>query len=315
MAKDTKAKRIMVTGAGGALARQVINRLGKHRRIVAVDFRRRPSFGADVPCYRVDLHKRGFEDVFREHTIAGVVHLGRIEADESTPERRYNANVLGTQRLFDLCVKYGVGQVLVLSSFYVYGASPYNPALLTEDAPLKASGLTAELVDSVELENLANIYMWKERALNMTILRPCHIAGPKIRNSMSLLLSRAVAPALVGFSPMMQFIHVEDMAEAVVRAYEGNRPGLYNVAPDDYVAYGDALKACGCRALPLPSVPQALPRLISQALHWDAFPAYLVPYLKYPVIVDGSLFERSFEFVPRRSLADIFDYYRRKKQR
>src|SRR3546814_3516962 len=51
--------------------------------------------------------------------------------------RRYNANVLGSKKLFELCRKYGVGQVLVHSTYFVYGASAFNPALLDEDAPLK----------------------------------------------------------------------------------------------------------------------------------------------------------------------------------
>jgi UDP-glucose 4-epimerase len=243
-----------------------------------------------------------------------VIHIGRIFAHESNRQNRYNANVLGSKRLFELCRKYSVKQVMIHSTYFVYGASAYNPALLDEDAPLKASEVTQDLVDSVELESLANIYLWKHPELNVTILRPCNVLGPGVRNSMSLLLSRPLAPVLMGFSPLMQFLHVDDMADAMVLAFEKNKPGIYNVAPDDWVAYQEAVTQCGCKKLPLFSVPPVLPKIISGLLNWNAFfPPYLINYFKYPVILEGKLFRETFGWKPKRNLNDIFSYYRKNK--
>jgi UDP-glucose 4-epimerase len=309
-----RKKTVLVTGAAGALASRVIDRLYPEYSIVAVDFRRKAQLPQDIPSYQVQMQHRFLEDVFRRHSIDAVIHIGRIFAHESDRYRRYNANVLGTKRLLDLSLKYGVSEVLIHSTFLVYGASPYNPALLDEDYPLMASEVTQELVDSVELESLANIYLWKYPQLNMTILRPATVLGPDVRNTMSLLLSRSIAPVLVGFSPMMQFLHVEDMADALVLAFRHSKPGIYNVAPDDWVAYQDAVVQCGCRRLPIPSVPPAIPAMISTALNWNAiFPRYLINYLKYPVVVDGRLFRETFGWKPRYMLNDIFNYYRKRK--
>lgn len=308
-------KTVLVTGAAGALAKRVIARLQQAHQVVAVDFRRRVELDGDVPSYQVDMHKRGFEDIFNQHKIDAVIHVGRIFAHEKTRDMRYNANVLGTKRLLDLCRKYYVKQVLIHSTYFVYGASPYNPALLDEDTPLKASEITQDLVDSVELENLASIYLWKHPELHISILRPCNVLGPGVRNSMSILLSRPVTPVLAGFSPLMQFMHVDDMAEALALAFEQNRPGIYNVAPEDWVPFQEAVSQCGCVALPIPSVPPMLPKMISGALNWNAFfPAYLINYFKYPVILDGSLFRETFGWVPKRSLNEIFGYYRDSKR-
>lgn len=307
-------KTVLVTGAAGSLAKRVIARLHGKYQVIAVDFRKKVETDAGIPSYKVDLYKRGFEDVFRNHKIDAVMHIGRIFAHESSRQNRYNANVLGTKRLFELCKKYFVKQVLVHSTYFVYGASPYNPALLDEDAPLKASEVTQDLVDSVELESLANIYLWKHPELNITILRPCNVLGPGVKNSMSLLLSRPLAPVLVGFSPLMQFLHVDDMADAMVAAFEQNKPGIYNVAPDDWVAFQEAVVQCGCRKLPIPSIPPLLPKTISGLLNWNAFfPPYLINYFKYPVIIDGKLFRKTFNWKPKRNLNDIFSYYRKNK--
>ncbi len=311
----TDKKTVLVTGAAGALAKRVIARLHGKVNVVAVDFRRKVETDAGVPSYQVDMHKRGFEDIFNHHKIDAVIHLGRIFAHEKTRDMRYNANVLGTKRLLDLCRKYYVKQVLIHSTYYVYGASPYNPALLDEDTPLKASEITQDLVDSVELENLASIYLWKHPELHISILRPCNVLGPGVKNSMSILLSRPVAPVLAGFSPLMQFLHVDDMADAHVAAFEQNRPGIYNVAPEDWVPFQEAVKQCGCMAMPIPSVPPQLPRMISSALNWNAFfPPYLINYFKYPVILDGSHFAETFGWKPKRDLNEIFGHYRHSKR-
>ncbi len=312
--KRTPRKTVLVTGAAGSLAKRVINRLRGSCNVVAVDFRHKVEIDAGVPSYKVEFHKRDFEEVFRRHKIDSIIHVGRVFPHESDRHRRYNANVLGLRKLFELARRYGVTQVIVHSTYMVYGASAYNPALLDEDHPLKASEVTPELVDSVELESLANIYLWKHPELNVTILRPCNVLGPGVRNTMSILLTRSLVPVLVGFSPMMQFLHVDDMADAIVLAFDKNRPGIYNVAPEDWVAYQEAVSECGCQRLPVPSIPPAVPRVLSNLLNWNSFfPTYLIHYFKYPVVLDGKLFRDTFGWTPTRSLNDIFSYYRKQK--
>lgn len=304
---------ILVTGAAGALAQQVISQLRDHCDLVAVDFREQVYLGDAIPSYCVDFNKRVFEDLFRRYHFDGVIHLGRIMSSQLTRMRRYNANVLGTQKLLDLSHKYGIHRVVVLSTFHVYGAVAYNPALIDESAPLKSAGLSADLIDSVELENLANIYLWKYPELNITILRPCNIVGPGVRNTMSNLLASERAPVLAGFSPMMQFIHIDDMADAIVLTYNKPVRGVFNVAPHDWVAYQHALKLCGCRRIQIPSVPPVIPKLILRTLKLRSFPSYLMAFFKYPVVIDGRAFATEFGFKPKRPLKEIFRFYRDNK--
>lgn len=303
-------KTVLVTGAAGALSQQVINRLRGKFQIVAVDFRELTFHSDDIPSYKIDFTKRVFEDLFKTYSFDSVIHLGRISSSEETRLRRYNANVIGTQKLLDLSHKYGINNVIVLSTYHVYGASPYNPALIDETAPLKAAELTMDLVDSVELENLANIYLWRYPDLNITILRPCNIVGPGVKNTMSRLLSHNYSPALMGFSPIMQFIHIDDMADAIELAHKKSKRGVYNVAPSDWISYQEALDYCDCTAVPIPSIPPSVPRLITRLISLKMFPSYLVNYFKYPVVINGKAFEEKFGFKPKRPLKEIFRYYR-----
>ena len=53
---------------------------------------------------------------------------------------------------------------------------------------------------------------------------------------------------------------------------------------------------------------------MSSLLNWGAFfPPYLINYFKYPVILDGRLFNETFGWKPKRNLNDIFTYYRKTK--
>ncbi len=311
---EQRRPHILITGAAGALAQQVIEQLRDTCDLVAVDFREQVYLGDDIPSYCIDFNKRVFEDLFRRYQFDGVVHMGRIMSSQLTRMRRYNANVLGTQKLLDLSHKYGIKRVVVLSTFHVYGAVAYNPALIDESAPLKSAGLSADLIDSVELENLANIYLWRYPELNITILRPCNIVGPGVRNTISTLLASERAPVLAGFSPMMQFIHIDDMADAIVLAYKKPTRGVYNVAPQDWVAYQHALKLCGCKRIQVPSIPPMIPRMILGTLKLKSFPSYLMAFFKYPVVIDGRAFVNEFGFEPKRPLKEIFRFYRENKR-
>lgn len=311
---EQRRPHILITGAAGALAQKVIEQLRDTCDLVAVDFREQVYLGDDIPSYCIDFNKRVFEDLFRRYQFDGVIHMGRIMSSQLTRMRRYNANVLGTQKLLDLSHKYGIKRVVVLSTFHVYGAVAYNPALIDEAAPLKSAGLSADLIDSVELENLANIYLWRYPELNITILRPCNIVGPGVRNTISTLLASERAPVLAGFSPMMQFIHIDDMADAIVLAYKKPTRGVYNVAPQDWVAYQHALKLCGCKRIQVPSIPPMVPKMILGTLKLKSFPSYLMAFFKYPVVIDGRAFVNEFGFEPKRPLKEIFRFYRENKR-
>lgn len=103
------------------------------------------------------------------------------------------------------------------------------------------------------------------------------------------------------------------MRDAICTAFEKNFPGVYNVAPDDYIGFQDAIKAAGSSTIPIPSIPPSLTESISKFLKWKSFPPYLINYFKYPVIIDGSLFAKTFNFRPKKTLSDIFTYYRNLK--
>lgn len=117
----------------------------------------------------------------------------------------------------------------------------------------------------------------------------------------------------MGFSPIMQFIHIDDMADAIALAHSKCHRGVYNVAPNDWVAFQEALDLCDCKVVSLPSIPPVLPKLITQTLGLKSFPSFLLNYFKYPVVLNGNAFNEKFGFKAKRPLKEIFRTYRELK--
>ena len=67
--QKSRKKTVLVTGAAGALAQQVINRLRGKYQIVAVDFRELTYLRDDIPSYKIDFNKRVFEDLFKTYSF------------------------------------------------------------------------------------------------------------------------------------------------------------------------------------------------------------------------------------------------------
>src|SRR5690606_36101402 len=120
---------------------------------------------------------------------------------------RFKTNVLGTRNLLELSLRYGVRNLIVFSTYHVYGAHIHNHVHIREHEPLRASQTFPELVDAIELDHAATTFMWQHREMRLVILRPVNVVGTRINNTITQLLRAEVCPKLLGFDPLMQFIH------------------------------------------------------------------------------------------------------------
>jgi UDP-glucose 4-epimerase len=138
---------ILIIGMAGGLA-QITARLMLSENpswtIMGVDSRPLDKV-APVPgltTLSMKYSRGNFENIFRSHKFDAVLHLGRISHSSNDADvlaKRLEISVMGTNRILELCLRSGVGKVVILSTFHVYGALPDNSIFLTEDAPLKAS--------------------------------------------------------------------------------------------------------------------------------------------------------------------------------
>lgn len=299
--------KVLLTGASGQLARMVWLALtAAGHEVVGLDVRRRRHPDVVGPQEWVKRYDhRTVAEVFRTHQPEALMHLGvRAGGFQAEAKSRYTQNVLGTRHLLELSLKHGIQRIVVLGTYHVYGAHPHNPTFLVEDAPLRAVQTFPELQDVVELDHTLTAFLWRHReACPTVLLRPVNVVGPHLRNQVSTLLRGPWCPRLLGFNPMMQFIHESDMVRILVRALHDERYGVYNVAGEGAVPWSSAIETAGARPLPLPTaIAYPAVRLLSRLN--AAFPDHLMDFFRFPVIVSDAAVRRDFDWVPRVSVVD-----------
>ena len=183
----------------------------------------------------------------------------------------------------------GVTRVVHLSSAVVYGASPDNAVPLTEDAPVRPDPAFSWAVELGEAERL--VAEWRDGHPDRAaaVLRPALVVAAGDNGFLARALGGLSGPKAVGDIRPVQFVHVDDVAAAVVCCATASEPvdEPLNVAPEGWVTDEEAAALAGA-LLPLPSVPA---RLLAPArrLWWTlgigATPPQAEAYTTHPWVV------------------------------
>ena len=295
---------VAITGIAGNLGKALATLLHTETQIVGIDrrpFREKPK---DLAHYQVDLRKRKLGEVFRRHRLEALIHLG-IMHDPRTPfSEAHSFNILGSHKVFELCVQHGVKKVVVLSSANVYGPLPDNSNFLTEETPLMAADRYSDVRDLIELDMYAQSFLWKHPEIETVVLRPVHIVGRTVHNAASNYLRLDRPITVLGFDPMVQLVHMDDVCRAIALALKPGVRGVYNVAGPGEVPLSAILKELGRRSVPVPHflVRPLLRRAFEARL--TSFPPEEVDHLQYLCAVDGSRAARDLGYAPRHSLRE-----------
>jgi UDP-glucose 4-epimerase len=282
---------VLITGACGGVGRVLVRRVLEQTpwRVLGMDKR---NWVLDKPqrfrFQRADLRRGGAEDVFRVEKPWAVVHLAFAGDLRTAKEKRHEVNVLGTQRVLEWCARYGTRRVVVLSRAAVYGARPDNPSLITEEMPLKLGATYTEMSDLVEYDQLCRSWMWEHRDVEMAILRPVYIVGPNIREGMLHdFLLRDPVPSALGFDPMLQIVHEDDVIRAILLVLQKDGRGIYNITGPGALPLSALLRAMGRRRIPVPHPLLSLVDRVAFAARISEFPPNALDFLRFSCIVDG----------------------------
>jgi UDP-glucose 4-epimerase len=276
---------ILVTGICGNLGRRVARLLHRERRVIGLDRRKFVGKPKDIEHYAIDVRRRRVEDIFREVQIGAVVHLGVMHNPRGNSEEHHTWNVGGLSRLLEYANRYRVPKFVLLSSANVYGPRPDNAQFLSEDAPLLAGGAFSGMRDLVELDMLVQSFFWKYPQIETVILRPTHILGT-VHNAPSNYLRLKVAPTLMGFDPMLQTVHQDDVVRAIQLSLRPGIRGIFNMAGPQALRLSSILKRLARPHFPVPySVARfGMSRLWS--LRMTSFPAPELDFVRYVCMVD-----------------------------
>lgn len=294
----SESKRVLITGIAGGLARRVAQMM--HERgyeVVGVDYRAHDVLDFPSHVYRANYNKTKIEDIFRRHPPSCVLHLGRVGNLKQNIDKRFDLNVIGSRKVMDLSVRYGAHRLVVLSTFHIYGAHPHNHVPIYEDEPLRAGSEFPQIADAIQLDNQAVTFAYQHPELRTAILRPTNVVGPDITNAMSTFLRQPRAPVVMGFDPMTQFVHQEDLAETLVRMAEIDARGVFNVAGPKPIPWRTALDVVGTPQIPVPS-SVAYTYLKLAGLVTQTFPPYLIRFFKYPCVISTKKLEETLGWAP-----------------
>jgi UDP-glucose 4-epimerase len=292
---------VLITGICGRLGRRVARLLHRERRVIGID--RRPFIGKpkDIVHHQVDIRRKKTKDIFRHERPAAVVHLGVMHDPRMSETDHHVWNVAAYQRLLDDVAQYEVPKLIVLSSANVYGPRPDNPQFLGEDAPLLGAATFSTIRDLVELDMLTQSFFWKRPETQTVIFRPVHILG-SVKNAPSNYLRQSVVPTLLGYDPMIQVIHTDDVVAAILMALGTNARGVFNLAGPPPAPVSRLIALAGRTRLPVPHFMfrRALERM--WRLRATSFPAPELEFIKYVCMVDDRRAQSELGYRPSRGL-------------
>jgi UDP-glucose 4-epimerase len=280
--------RVLITGIAGGTGMIVAKRLAEAgHEVVGIDRRLWRDPPAGIEMFEIDIRKRAAEDVFRKLRPEVVVHMATVTHLVVKSQDRYRINLGGTRAVFSHAHAYGVKHVIFVGRHTYYGSASDSPLYHTEDEPPMAVTTFPELADLVAADLYAGTALWRFPELATSVLRMVYTLGPSGHGTLATFLKGNRVPMVLGFDPLYQFMHEEDVALAISKAIEARPRGVFNVAGPQPVPLSLLIKTVGRSGFP---VPEGVLRLLMGRFGLPKIPAAAVTHLKFPVVID----DRSF---------------------
>jgi UDP-glucose 4-epimerase len=200
-----------------------------------------------------------------------------------------------------------VRRVVVKSTTAVYGASPRDPAIFTEDMPAKSLPGSGYAKDAVEVEGYVRGFVRRRPDVAVTTLRFANFVGPFIDTPLTRYFQLPVVPTAFGFDPRLQLVHETDAIEVLRLAATEDRPGTFNVAGDGVLLLSQAIRRAGKLAVPVPVPTVALVgRTIRRSGVVDFSPEQ-TQFLNFGRVVSNQRLKEDFGYRPAYDTAAAFD--------
>lgn len=292
---------VVVTGLAGRLGRRVARMLHRERKVIGLDSRLCGDLPPDVEHQELELRKNAARSIFARPEVSAIVHLGVTHNPRASRTEAHSENLLAFRKVVEFAEKFKIPKVVLLSSANTYGPRAGNAQFLTENAPLLAGERFSEMHALVELDMYAQSVFWKLPEVEFVILRPANILGT-VRNAPSNYLRLKVVPTLLGFDPMIQAVHQDDVVQAISLALRPGVRGIFNIAGPVPVALSKALGILNRKTMSVPySVAKSgLSGLF--ALKMSKFPAPELDFIRYVCMVDDGHARAQLGYQPQFDL-------------
>ncbi len=309
-------KVVLVTGVSRYLGGQLAAALAtdpRIERVVGLDSVRPSSellpASSRVEFVRADIRNPLIAKVISSAEVDTVVHMAVLATplDAGGRAMMKEINVIGTMQLLAACQKApSMRKLVVKSTTAVYGSSPRDPALFTEDVEPRSLPRAGYAKDAVEVEGYVRGFGRRRPDVVLTLLRFTNFIGPAIETPLTRYFALPVVPTVLGFDPRLQLCHEDDGIEVLRRTTVEDHPGIYNVGGPGVVLLSQALRRIGRPSFPVLS---PLVSVVAQAFRRaglvDVSPEQM-RYLEHGRVADVSRLQAELGWTPRPT-ADAFD--------
>ena len=285
---------VAITGLGTFLGTGLAERLlelpgGPH--VVGIDPQRPLRLEGRLRNCPVDLTEPQAADqmseIFRDEGVDVVAHLAFRRSPSADLEYDHELETIGSLQVIQACESAKVKRLVLASSTMLYGPHPDNPNFLDEESPLRGHPDAHCVQNRLQVEGLIGKWSRSHPDVEVSILRHCWVMGPRYDGAVVRYFENPVVPTLLGYDPLLQFIHEEDLLDVFQGAILGSHPGVFNVVGPGVLPLSTLLALANKRNLRLPaSLLYRMAHYPSQGQTGDA-PAGFYDYLRYLWIADG----------------------------
>jgi UDP-glucose 4-epimerase len=287
-------KCIAITGLQTFLGQRLAERLlaaPSGPRVVGLDLHRPQRLEGRLRFYRLDLTDPTADvdvaDILQREGVEVLVHLAFRHSPTPDVEYDHELETIGSLHVMHACSAAKLRRLVVASSTMLYGPRPDNPNFLAESRPLRGHPQAHCVRNRVEVEELLTEWIRRHPDTEVSVLRHCWVMGPTYVDHVVRYFERRIVPVMLGYDPLLQFIHEEDLVHAFERATLESHPGVFNVVGKEVLPLSTLLALAGKRVLRLPSpLVYRLAAYLSQGQSGDP-PAGFYDYLRYLWVADG----------------------------
>jgi UDP-glucose 4-epimerase len=280
---------VAVTGISGYLGIQILKQLDQDKEVeivVGVDIKPPGYSSSKLKFYSRDV-REPLADILAQNKVDTAVHLAFVIPPAPYFDAR-GINIGGSQSFLRACEATSVEALFLMSSHTVYGAHRDNPALITEDQPLRPVRGFPYAEDKAEVDLMFQEYAKVHPNQCVSVVRVVPVIGPEAATSGLDVLFMPVTIHILGYDPAWQFMYGPDLAKLVVTLLRERRAGVFNAGADGSVSYSDMRRATGRPSLGLPSWVWSPLIRFSWALRIQQKSAVGgLEFLKYPILVSA----------------------------
>ncbi|MCL5277259.1 MAG: NAD-dependent epimerase/dehydratase family protein [Deltaproteobacteria bacterium] len=309
------AQKIVITGVNSFIGSNLSRRLANDPRyqLVVIDIKRPEFLEKGVKFYKIDITEPMIDgvlaEVLKKEAADTVVHLAFLSSPIKNTTLSHELEVIGTLNIIHASSAIKLRKFILRSTTMVYGANATNPNFITEEHPLRAEQGMAYLRDKMEVEHIVKRFGEKNPHTVVTVLRPCATLGPTIKNFLTSYLASPIILTVLGFDPLYQFVHEEDVIDMFRVAVEGDYRGAFNIVGRGVLPFSTVLKLSGKIGIPVPyPIAYSMVSMMWSANLLSVPPAFL-NFLRYSWLADGSKARKMMNYEARYTTKDTLESF------